>query len=48
MQVGWGGAFGRKLQDDEACVRGTYVRGLTRVDVLSLDAFEGDVSLQSP
>lgn len=34
----------RRLDDDEACVRGTYVRGLTKVDVLALDAFEGDVS----
>jgi hypothetical protein len=33
----------RRLDDDEACVRGTYVRGLTKVDVLALDAFEGEV-----
>jgi hypothetical protein len=34
----------RDLEADEACVRGTYVSGLTKVDVLALDAFEGDVS----
>jgi len=28
---------------EEASVRGTYVRGLRRVDVLALDAFEGEV-----
>jgi hypothetical protein len=31
------------LSVEEASVRGTYVRGLRRVDVLALDAFEGEV-----
>lgn len=33
-----------ELTDEEACVRGTFVRGLRRNDVMALDAFEGDVS----
>lgn len=34
---------GRQLTDDEASVRGTVVRGLSRSDIQFLDTFEGDV-----
>ncbi|CAD6582836.1 MAG: hypothetical protein CYPHOPRED_002132 [Cyphobasidiales sp. Tagirdzhanova-0007] len=35
-------AMGRSLSQDEACVRGTAVMGLTRSDMQLLDTFEGD------
>ena len=35
--------MGRPLSEDEACVRGTVVKGLTESDMQLLDTFEGDV-----
>jgi hypothetical protein len=36
--------LGRGLSEEEACVRGTYVTGLSKADARALDVFEGDVS----
>jgi len=37
------GVMGKELSEDEGCVRGVLVRGLTWDDVEVLDEFEGDV-----
>lgn len=37
--------LGRDLTDEEASVRGTVVKGLTKSDIRFLDTFEGDVSV---
>ena len=36
--------MGRELTDDEKCVRGCLISGLTKADLEFLDEFEGDVS----
>ncbi|PBL03483.1 hypothetical protein ARMGADRAFT_1004219 [Armillaria gallica] len=40
--------FDRELTQEEKCVRGTLVHGLTNMDILLLDAFEGTEYTRGP